>query len=353
MASQSPNRSYVLLLDEISSVSSGLFLKTSIGGSEPKYLMVDSGSTGIVITPQFLENASFQDSKKPFQLTYSSSGNSYKGTWITAIVTFSSGDVQATTKQMNLRMATSWRKGYDGTFTTEGLGIRMLGVGFDRDTGPGTKDSGGNLVLPDINPFILLEEMTPEGGVIPGYILSPTCITLGITKEERDTFECVQLVREVPTAVTGLAVLPAPDWSAPNVNVSVPTSNIAPFLASLLIDTGLSYSIVQAPKGVAPDIVAILLKPDPEEEHPPPITCRAQVADYEQIRLTFPELSQPLYEYIVGAKGDVPPEYVSWRHDLHAGVPFINASLHALSGFDYLFDQKGGILGFRFRADKM
>ncbi|KAG8848427.1 hypothetical protein FRB96_001213 [Tulasnella sp. 330] len=348
------DKSHVLPLDNFSSVSLGLHIFTSIGGSTPIRLMVDTGSVGIVIAQQYLDNhCSYENTKKPFQLTYSSSGNSFKGSWVVAQVRFGElGDLQASTRRMNIRMATSGRKGRDGEFTADGLKIKMVGVGFDRDTGPGTTDSGGYLVPPDINPFILLEEMTSDGGMIPGYILSPTSITLGITKKDRDTFECVQLVRQVPTAKPGSTGLTAPDWSAPNVNVSVPTSNIPPFIASLLFDTGLSYSIVQAPKGVAPSIVAVLVRPASKEKSPSAITCRAQVADTERVELRYPGLSRSLYEYTVGEKGDVPPLYVSWRHqlELHNGVPFINTSRHGLSGFDYLFDQENGILGFRFKT---
>ena len=145
------DKSYTFDLPK-NSVAGGIYIPSSVGGNKSLTLMVDTASIGIVLAEQYLNGAKFTDTGKPFQITYSSSGNSYKGTWISAEVTIGEpGSVQATTKLMNVRRATKWREGWNGSFKPDNLVVSMLGVGFDRPGEPGMDDVGGNITLPDIN----------------------------------------------------------------------------------------------------------------------------------------------------------------------------------------------------------
>ena len=111
---------------------------------------------------------------------------------------------------------------------------RMMGVGFDRAEKIDTPSPG------PINPFLLLKEMC-AGVMTPGYILTTTSIQIGITKENTESFDIIQLVRHDPDS----------DWRAPKVKVQVPSADIS-FDATLLVDTGLGYAITQAPYGLDP-----------------------------------------------------------------------------------------------------
>lgn len=216
-------------------------------------------------------------------------------------------------------------------------GTRMMGIGFGRDTSSGT-DPDGNRIFDDINPFLVIGEMK-IGNMVPGYILTPTCIILGIAPQNSQGFHTIQLVRQAPRA-TSRYPPSKPQWAAPNVHLAVPTANIPPMLAELLVDTGLNYSIVQAPLGTAPPQSGALDQWG---------NCRVQVANKQKVVITLPEIQRPIYSFSVGDAG-VSPEWVSWRHNLHAGMPFVNTSMHALSSFDYLFNEQSGHLGFRFRT---
>jgi hypothetical protein len=337
--------SYVFPLDPDSGVNKGLHINASIGGGNSSKFMIDTGSTGIVVARQYLGKDIIETGKQ-FRFEYSSSHNTYEGFWVLASVTFSpptlSSSVDSVLKQsksvattipMMIRRVDKMSKpgpedqGSAPVSITDPsqISVRMLGIGFNRSR-PCELDIGGFPIPPDINPFLLLKEMCLEHrAMTPGYILTPNSITLGITNENSQGFEISQLVPQSPSNKDS-------DWLAPKISVDVPTASIQ-FDAWLLVDTGLHYAIVQAPSGIEPP-----LQPS-----------STNVADGQEIRLTFPGQSRPTYDFIVGTPY-VAPDWVSWRHDLHNGVPFINTSRHALSQCDYLYDAKTGRLGFRARA---
>ncbi|KDQ15792.1 hypothetical protein BOTBODRAFT_31273 [Botryobasidium botryosum FD-172 SS1] len=308
----------------------GLHIYASIGGGDLKRFRVDTGSEGILVASQFV-GQDCEITEEKFCLEYTSSKNFYSGRWVIVPVALaasrSPGAIVATTDRMKVRMVEKWRP-HGGVPITDPSKIKviMLGVGFDRDTSSGAKDPCDYPIPTDINPFLRLTEMV-SGTMTPGYILTPQSITLGITTQNSARFDFVKL----DPLGSG--------WAAPSVYIAVPTANIMITRASLLIDTGLSYSIVQAPSGVAPPLVRV---------NGPDGKSRMQVADGQEFVLTIAGLSKPMYTFKTGSQNA--PAYVSWRHHLHNGVAFINTSMHALSEFDYMYDYKAGRLGFRFHT---
>jgi hypothetical protein len=178
-----------------------------------------------------------------------------------------------------------------------------------------------------------------KGTMARGYIidLRTPRITLGLTRMNTAGFKFLQLRRT--SEVT--------DWIAPTVWLRVPSAHIGPMEASLLVDTGLGCSIVQAPLGVAPPQIAVQYFANPQE-----VAARVQVADTVRFVLAVQGWDAPLYVFKVGQAGQA-PDYVLWGFDtLDGGMPFVNAGLHALSQFDYLFDDDNGRLGFRFQEQQ-
>jgi hypothetical protein len=281
-----------------SGLEDGFHIFGSIGGGEPIDFLVDTGSTGLLVSRDYLAQAGSQVilTGERFTLTYSSSGYTYKGYWAIAPVSFrafTSPNVSVvTTVPMMIQVA------------DEGPGgVRMLGVGFDPH----------NKVKPDsdINPFLMLPQML-SGEMTRGFIITISSIILGITPQNSAGFEFTQLSRNgdgVPS-----------DWAAPLVTVLVP--GVTPeinFQASLLMDTGLDYSIVQAPKdAVMPE----------------------KLANGQEVRIELG--GKVFYQFAVGDA--VAPKYVSWGHLVPA---FINTGRFAMSEIDYLYDAGAGRLGFR------
>ncbi|KDQ16774.1 hypothetical protein BOTBODRAFT_240097 [Botryobasidium botryosum FD-172 SS1] len=222
---------------------------------------------------------------------------------------------------MKVRMVEEFHPGGGSPITDPSkIDVHMMGVGFGRDTSSGQTDPGGYPIPTDINPFLRLKEMV-SGAMTPGFILTAQSITLGITAANSAGFDFVELQSS------------GTEWAAPYVSVAVPSAKITIPQTELLIDTGLDYSIVQAPQNVQP--------PCANNSNG---GCR--VANSQEVVLTMSGLQKPLYTFTTG--GQNAPQSVLWRHHLHNGKPFINTGTYALREFDYLYDAKAGRLGFHF-----
>lgn len=283
---------------------------------------MDTGSEGILFSRQFLGN-DVEETNQPFSLIYTSSNNTYSGTWVIASVTFSSapkpnGAVLAKTVRMRVRAVDEKNEEKD----PKNIMTAMIGVGFDRDTSPGQYDPAGHCIPRDINPFLQLEDMI-SGDVRPGFILDwrKRAIVLGLTDQT------VQGYIPVP-------LIPRPyGWTAPLVHISLPDAKIDIHDASLLMDCGIGNTIVQAPDGVAPPLA---------------IQSLSHVVDGQRVRIYLSGLPRPLYAFTSGDAATDAPAKLLWGHKLHDGLSFVNTGRHALEQFDYMFDAEQGVLGIRF-----
>ncbi|KDQ16772.1 hypothetical protein BOTBODRAFT_30676 [Botryobasidium botryosum FD-172 SS1] len=321
---RAPRSSYNFHLSGDPLSNGGLHMYASVGGGPVKSFRVDTGSEGILMASRFI-GKDYQATGENFCLEYTSSKNYYCGQWVFTTVTLSSsrasGALKATTALMRVRMAEEFRPGGGAPITDPSkINVLMMGVGFDRDTSSGQTDPAGNLIPNDINPFLRLTEMA-SGTMTPGFILTPQSIILGITAANSAGFDFVDLQSS------------GTEWVAPYVTIAVPSAAITIYGAELLIDTGLDYSIVQAPQNVQPPCASNANG-----------ACR--VANGQKFVLTIPGLPKPLYTFRTGGRDA--PQSVSWRHNLHNGEPFINTGMYALREFDYLYDAQAGRLGFQF-----
>ncbi|KZT56683.1 hypothetical protein CALCODRAFT_518017 [Calocera cornea HHB12733] len=328
--------SYVFPFTNDTSLASGYHIHASVGSGPTTEFLIDTGSAGIVISPRAL-GSNYTSLNSSFCFAYSSSNNTYQGEWVLAPVLLSSGSVSAHTVPLPVRVATHFCAGSTGRCTSDPgeISVAVLGVGFDRgNMSWGGADSCGNPVPLGVNAFLQLEGMQRAGSMEPGYIISPSngTITLGITDENSAGFDLVQLTQLGNSSTLGYS-----EWQAPKVQIAAQGQSWAPFNASLLVDTGLSYSIVQAPL---------------DDSLPGPTASGSTlVQNGTSLNLTLPAFGgQQLYAFTTGQPGA--PSYVSWRHYVPAGGPFVNTGRWALGGFDYLFDAGEGRLGFRFNASR-
>lgn len=323
-----------LQLESRSSVQAGLHLNVSIGRGKRTNVMLDTGSTGVVIAKQYL-GTDYTPTGEAFQdFTYSSSGNSYSGEWVTTRVRLYSssamGAESVATVPMRVRMVTKSCKTGEACVTDEkSIGISMMGIGFDR------VDPHGTTVDQTLNPFLNLTAMGAGGSMKRGYVLTPKQVTLGITDDATASFNFIKL-QKLPAAQ-------GDDWQAPAACVSVPTANVAPQCGSLLVDTGLNYAIIQVPDGIDP----------PQHQDPDPNSKRKLLDDGQQVVVTLPDLNgRTLYSFTVGDAATGAPTKVAWGHSTaaHNGQPFMNTGMYTLSQLDYAYDADQGRVGFRFHA---
>lgn len=308
-------------------LANGLRVSAVIGGGPAISAVVDTGSNGVVVSRRYVGSSatSLSPARTFSGFTYSSSGNTYSGEWMTATVALSAttaGGPTATTAPILVRVVDSECNGGTCNSDAATLSVAMLGVGFDRaaPTGPDTAITGQA-----INPFLNLQQMA-RGAMPPAYVITQDQIVLGPTTTDRAGFQTVALTRSAPTGGA------APDWQSAAACVAVPTAGIADQCGTLLLDTGLGYAIVQVPSGVAPPLDAAT-------------GARQTVSNGQQLQISVTGISAPIYSFTVGQSGA--PTSVQWGHDLSNGQSFMNISRYALSAQDYLYDAADGTIGFR------
>jgi hypothetical protein len=343
-----------------------LHIKASIGGGSFNPFMIDTGSIGILVGSSYVgPNVMETDTK--FSFEYSSSGNKFEGVWAVSVVEFQADEHVYTASQVSSQQSDESRtqreeqipdtdKEVAGKVTAktypmffrkvtkmwspggwvDNPEVFMLGIGFDRNEA-GDTPPPGLISIPSLNPFGMLEGMYDDPanlGIKPGYIISTDRVEIGLTTASSTGFNIIELDFDHEQ-------LNLNDWKAPMVKVSVPTASPSiEFEAILLVDTGLGYSIVQAPDNVNPPLKG----PAPNN-----------VQDGQKIIISSLNPAGDMYDFVVCDHEDstpetspvIPPDHVSWRHNLHNGVPFINTSRYALSQVDYLVDLKAGHLGYR------
>ena len=306
----------------------GIRIGVQLGGGTRVRMMVDTGSNGVVVARRFL-GAQAQPLSPPETFTgftYSSSGNSYSGEWMQVPLMIGAADGSGptgTTVPILVRAVdkTCTRSGACNTDPAD-ISVAMVGVGFDRaQDGSAAPAHAG----PGLNPFLHLTAMA--SGTIPqAYEIGSGRIVLGPGASEMATFATTALQR-----TTGNQPL---DWQAPTACLAV-VGSVPPQCGSLLLDTGLSYAIVQVPSGVEPPTVPATSGND-----------RPTVTNGQTVEVTIPALgATPIYQFVTGSKNA--PQSVQWGHNLHAGTNFFNISRFALSGTDYLYDATHGRVGFR------
>ena len=309
-------------------LSHGIHIGVQLGGGPRVRMTVDTGSNGVVVARRLLgpQARSLSPREMFTGFTYSSSGNSYSGEWMQVPLVIGTADGSgptATTVPILVR-AVDQSCTRSGTCNSDpdSISVAMVGVGFDRaQDGSAAPAHAG----PGLNPFLQLTAMV--AGTIPkSYEIGSAHLVLGPGASEMATFSTVQLQR-----TTGNQ--PA-DWQAPTACLAV-LGSVPPQCGSLLLDTGLSYAIVQVPAGVQPPTVPAAAGTD-----------RPTVADGQTVEVTIAALGPtPIYRFVTGSTHA--PQSVQWGHNLHAGSSFFNISRFALSETDYLYDATDGRVGFR------
>lgn len=229
----------------------------SIPGGESANVVMDTGSTGIVVSSSKVPAAAFANATQNGHILYNSSNKFFGGKYVKTPVVFQTeggGSVQTNpidvlavsctcgvsqTAPANQAAPNPARcSSYNGTPPMQGStkssltqcraapdSIAMMGVGFDR----GGRSSA-------LNPFLNLA--APTGKTIhPGYIISKAGVTLGLTAANSRGFKTMQLSRNTQ--------LPGTEWLQGNACATVTgkgtTSPNAPLCGGMLMDTGIDY----------------------------------------------------------------------------------------------------------------
>ncbi|MFG1184969.1 MULTISPECIES: hypothetical protein [Xanthobacter] len=302
-------------------------LSLSINGGPARRAIMDTGSTGVVVSASAIPGFDQLTPLGPGELTYTSSGRIMRGVNVMVPVTVAGADgtsvttqpipVLAVTRIDCLRNARRCRP------MDAPRRVSMLGIGFARakDRQPGAG--------PGRNPFLNVAGMGQAGtGTADfkrGYVVTRRGVQVGLAKDTGAGFQKVKLAADPATG----------DWqpipACLSLNARAPAA-----CGTLLLDTGVSIMYLTLPPAQT-DGLAV-----------PGLRGGRVVADGASLAIS-PGAGQPApaYSFTVGDRSNpVTPERVILvgRGDR---PPFVNTTVRALNAFDYLFDADAGEAGFR------
>ncbi len=320
---------YTIPFNAATTLDESFRLQVSVGGGPAHEVIMDTGSTGLVVPASAL-GPEAQIGTDPFSLEYTSSGIIESGHWGTAPVRLgvpvgyvagSPGDYATTVPiRFGVVETVTCDPAYPSCTTNGNVEtVGVMGVGFDRG-------------LPEypttINPFLQVTEIQ-AGAMHAGYVVSqhPPEVVLGLDAADQAGFQTLPLapLHGYPgewdsTSVAGCVTLPAlPSWGTQ--------------CGRPLVDTGLAGGILTAPAAMLPTKLAT--------KSPGQLDLGTEVV------ITVPAApSIALYTFVLGSAGPSTPDYVDLR-DSTDGTVHVNTSRHLLAVYDYLFDAKDGAIGFR------
>jgi hypothetical protein len=300
-------------------------LGLSFGGRQLRAVM-DTGSTGIVVSASAIPNIDRLPNRGPGTLTYTSSGRIEQGDWVMVRATITGANgARVTTLPipvLAVRRVACLDNARNCAPREDPRHVAMIGVGFGRR---GNREGPHG---PDINPFLNLAGYgSDHGGLRRGYIVSSAGVQIGLTgADPGDGYVIVQLARDDARQ----------DWSTAPACITV--DDRAPACGTVLPDTGVTGMFLSLPSSEGQASVGL---PGSDRGLSPGATVTISLA---------PEASAPgaaSYSFRVGdASNPLAPARVTLvgRGDRPT---FVNTGVHLLNGFDYLFDADKGIVGYR------
>jgi len=290
--------------------------------------VMDTGSTGVVLSADKIPNIDGLQSLGPGELTYSSSGRIMIGRWVVTSMTIAGGDgTRITTAPIPVLAVTRVActpRARRCTPNDAPHGISMMGIGFGRRHDHQAQSG------PDKNPFLNIAHLNNDGAnearMRRGYIVTRRGVHVGLTAANtQGDFSYVKLA----SAPDGR------DWAATPACISVNGTKPAA-CGSLLMDTGVTVMYLTVPESQAPGDIRTVNSVGPT------------LAAGTKLTISIPAERSPQVRYTFTIGDDLNP-LAPRRLNLVDGSrpPFVNTSVRFLNGFDYLYDADGGFVGLR------
>ena len=308
-------------------------LRAGFNGGSPLTFTMDTGSTGIVVSPDNFTPPQGSTPTGTGSMTYTSSGIVLTGNFYETQVQIGSGTASATATVPVLQVLqkTCLQNARNCTPASPPTGVAMFGVGF------GQEAAGQPNGTPDKNPFL---NITAIGGYqaspVAGYMLSAKGVTLGISTEQAKHFRKVALTWDTTTM----------DWDRAPLTL---TANGWTGTGTVLMDTGVGSMYLTPPMGDTIPTIPSGTAVGPCIQYAP---CAAQgtvITVTVGVAGATPGVS---YTFRVGPNG-IPgtqqrpaPDWVTVDTGA-TSTAFVNTTYHFLNRFDYLYDFTLGEVGFR------
>jgi uncharacterized protein with beta-barrel porin domain len=324
----------------ISTANAGPELFLTLSGHTTRFTM-DTGSTGILATPDFFKPSKDDTLVGSGSQVLTSSGIVYSGDFYQTNVvidqtqngpnnTTQAGPALATSKVTILQVKSiTCLAGYSQCKPdAHPKNVAYMGVGYNRGT------SGLQPPAPYNNTNALLNAVTMSGQAIPpGYLITNSGITLGLTSTNTAGFAFVKL-QPNPGATD-----PSSVWQGAPMTVNVvhqTGGGSSTGSGGILPDTGIPYAFLKPPPGVG------LAKPCPGGQ-------AGQFCFTKPITVYLSGLgpSGPQASYsFTGADTSNPSAPTQVQNDAASSDPFLNTGRNFYWAFNYLYDQVNGFVGY-------
>ena len=313
-------------------------LDVGFNGSAAKPFVMDTGSTGIVVSP---DNYTLQPGAQPIgpgQITYNSSGRTLSGYYYSTTVAITDGthSASASVPVLLVDTITTCPAGGSCTVNNNPTGVAMFGVGF------GQEPAGQPYGTPDKNPFLHITQIDGQSAsASQGYIVTSTGVFLGLTAANTAQFAPANQVSLGWNATYS-------DWNRTPVTL---TAGGATGPGTLLPDTGISYMFVQPALGAVVQTI-------PTTDATGPCASVSCAAPGETFVIAIgSDPNNPAFTYSVtiapGSTGapiaqPIAPEYVVPLTPAAPSPAFstVNTGFHFYNAVNYAYDYQNGVVGF-------
>jgi len=303
------------------------------GGSH--VFTMDTGSTGIVVTPDTYTYAQGATPGPAGQIVYTSSGKVLNGHYYDSTVVFGGGGHTATASVPVLVVdsISCVPNARDCTPNANPTGVAMFGVGF------GQEGSGQPQGTPDKNPFLNITQIDGNAAApSKGYLVTSTGVSVGLTAANTAQF--------APSSQVGLTWSNTlNDWERTPIYT---TAGGITGPGTLLPDTGVQYMYLTPYTGANVQTIADGVATYPCTQFGP---C---AAPGQTITIAIGTSQQnPAFTYSItiapGTNGapiaqPIAPEWVTVLQD--ASQTFVNTSYHFYNAVNYAYDSTNGVVGF-------
>ena len=326
-------------LNTLSSTTPGnnavaVYLNLNMGtGTQASRFTMDTGSTGLAASSAYYQPGPNDKPVGPGEITYTSSGEVYKGTYYqTNVGIMQNSTIQIASSSVVILAIDTYCPPAKPCEPAKPGALAYMGVGFDRNALTVPPPAGSN-----INVFTSVTQLAsgaPIGTYRQGYLITNSNVTLGMGAANTQGYSVVKLVpnaeRSTPTSIV---------WTTPPTSLVADNSS-KPTSATLLPDTGIGY---------------MFLTNFPPDNRPATFDCgtpsdkdRKCAVNGTKIQIVLPGQTTPLASYgftvgqSAGANPTVPDLVVVG--DAGSGA-FVNTGREFYAGFNYFYDDIGGYVG--------
>ncbi|MCX7355783.1 MAG: hypothetical protein NTY59_13320 [Alphaproteobacteria bacterium] len=307
-----------------------IYLNMSTVGSRP--FVMDTGSTGIVATPDNFTPRAGDINLGAGQIAYTSSGIVEQGTYYLTNVGLQTGaaaNTVAATSLVKVLQVTSRTclTGYPNCVPDPNpTGVAFMGVGFDRGATQNPPAATNS------NPFtniISLASGAPLSTLRTGYVISNTGVTLGVNSAATQNFAIVKLKPNTSD--------PSELWITPPVVVTTSVTSggvtqVSTGTGTMLPDSGINYMFLTPGAGSG-------------------LTAGTNAPNGTVISLYLPGQTTPQpaqFSFTVATNPVSPLAPTGGEVSVVGGAIFVNTGRNFFAGFNYFYDAEGGYVGYEY-----